>query len=101
MVSLLEMLIMWVCKIGLQKICKIFTFEFGIKSGVMRGFQKDITLGGRTSGSACKVWCMLTQFFNNFQNSTIDHNLNVTNNTQQCSTIHYSSVALIVVDAPS
>ena len=33
--------------------CKIFC----IKLGVMRGFQKGITLGGRTSGSVRKV-CM-------------------------------------------
>ena len=25
------------------------------KSGIMRGFQKGITLGGRPPGSACKV----------------------------------------------
>ena len=36
--------------------CKIFTSEFGSKSGVMRGFQKGITLGGRTSGSVWKVY---------------------------------------------
>ena len=30
-------------------ICKIFTSELGFKSGIMRGFQKGITLGGRTS----------------------------------------------------
>ena len=40
-----------VCK----KTCKIFASELGSKSGVMRGFKKGITLGGRTSGSACKV----------------------------------------------
>ena len=28
--------------------CKIFASELGSKSGVMRGFQKGITLGGRT-----------------------------------------------------
>ena len=27
----------------------------GSKLGIMRGFQKGITLGGRTPGSACKV----------------------------------------------
>ena len=32
---------------GLQKVCKFFC----IKLGVMRGFQKGITLGGRTPGS--------------------------------------------------
>ena len=37
------------CKIRLQKICKIFTSELGFKSGIMRGFPKGITLGGRTS----------------------------------------------------
>ena len=30
---------------------QIFASEFGSKSGVMRGFQKDITLGGRNSES--------------------------------------------------
>ena len=40
---------------GCKKICKIFASELGSKSGVMRGFQKGITLDGRTSGSACKV----------------------------------------------
>ena len=34
-----------------KKICKIFATELGFKSGVMRGFQKGITVGGRTSGS--------------------------------------------------
>ena len=38
-----------------KKICKIFASELGSKSGVMRGFQKCITLGGRASGSARKV----------------------------------------------
>ena len=46
---------MWVCKIGLQKICKFLASEMGSKSGIMRGFQKGITLGGSTPGSACKV----------------------------------------------
>ena len=36
---------------GCKKICKIFASELGSKLGVMRGFQKGITLGGRTSGS--------------------------------------------------
>ena len=40
---------------GCKKICKIFASEFGFKSGVMRGFQKGITLGSRTSGSVHKV----------------------------------------------
>ena len=31
--------------------CKIFASVSGSTSGVMRGFQKGITLGGRTSGS--------------------------------------------------
>ena len=35
--------------------CKIFASELGFKLGVMRGFQKGITLGGRTSGSVRKV----------------------------------------------
>ena len=35
----------------LQKICKIFAYEMGSKSGLMRGFQKGITLDGRTSRS--------------------------------------------------
>ena len=37
------------------KICKIFASELGFKLGVMRGFQKGITLGGWTPGSAQKV----------------------------------------------
>ena len=41
---------------GLQKICKIFASELGFKLGIMRGFQKGITLGGRTLGSAQKVF---------------------------------------------
>ena len=36
--------------------CKIFASEFGSKSGIMRGFQKGITLGGRTSRSVQKVY---------------------------------------------
>ena len=36
-----------VCK----KICTFFSSELAYKSGVMRGFQKGITLGGRASGS--------------------------------------------------
>ena len=32
-----------------KEICKIFTSELGFKLGIMRGFQKGITLGGRTS----------------------------------------------------
>ena len=39
----------WGCKIGLQKICKNFASGCRSKSGIMRGFQKGITLGGRTS----------------------------------------------------
>ena len=38
-----------------KKICKFFASELESKSGVIRGFQKGITLGGRTSGSALKV----------------------------------------------
>ena len=41
---------------GCKKICKIFASEFGFKLGVMRGFQKGIILGGRTSGSVRKVY---------------------------------------------
>ena len=41
---------------GCKKICKIFASELGFKLGVMRGFQKGITLGGRTSGSVRKVF---------------------------------------------
>ena len=37
--------------IGLQKMCKIFASELRSMSGVMRGFQKGITLRGRTSES--------------------------------------------------
>ena len=36
---------------GCKKICKIFASELGSKLGVMRGFQKGITLGGKTSRS--------------------------------------------------
>ena len=46
MVGLLEGLQKWVAKN-----CKIFASELGFKSGVIRGFQKGITFGGRTSGS--------------------------------------------------
>ena len=42
-------------KKGCEKICKIFVSECVSKSGIMRGFQKGITLGGRTPGSAQKV----------------------------------------------
>ena len=52
MVGPLEVLILWVCKIGLQKNLQNFAYEVGSKSGVMRGFQKGITLGGRTYESA-------------------------------------------------
>ena len=45
-----------VCVVGLQKICKILATELGFKLGVMRGFQKGITLGGRASGSVRKVF---------------------------------------------
>ena len=38
-----------------KKMCKFFASELGSMSGVIRGFQKGITLGGRTSGSALKV----------------------------------------------
>ena len=31
-------------------------FELGFKLGIMRGFQKGITIGGRTSESAQKVF---------------------------------------------
>ena len=41
---------------GCKKICKIFASEFGFKLGVMRGFQKGITLGIRTSVSVRKVF---------------------------------------------
>ena len=41
---------------GCKNFCKIFASELGFKLGVMRGFQKGITLGGRTSGSVRKVW---------------------------------------------
>ena len=34
-----------------KKICKIFASELGFKSGIMRGFQKGIILGGRTSAN--------------------------------------------------
>ena len=35
---------------GCKKICKMFASDLGFNLGVMRGFQKGITLGGRTSG---------------------------------------------------
>ena len=40
---------------GRQKICTILAFEVESKFGVIRGFQKGITLGSRTSRSALKV----------------------------------------------
>ena len=43
-------------KMGCKKFCKIFASELGFNLGVMRGFQKGITLGGRTSGSVRKVF---------------------------------------------
>ena len=46
---------MWVCKIGLQKICTFFAPELGFVLGVKRGFQKGITPGGRTPGSVHNV----------------------------------------------
>ena len=36
---------------GALDLCKIFASEFGSKLGFMRGFQKGITLGGRSSRS--------------------------------------------------
>ena len=44
-----------VCKIGLQKNCKIFASELGSKLGFVRSFQKGITLGGRTCKSVNNV----------------------------------------------
>ena len=44
-----------VCKIGLQKNCKIFASELGSKLRVMRGFQKGITLGNKTYRSVNDV----------------------------------------------
>ena len=35
----------------MQKILQIFASELGFKSGIMRGFQKGIILGGRTSAN--------------------------------------------------
>ena len=40
-----------VCKIGLQKFCKLLAYDLVSKLGVRRGFQKGITLGDRTTGS--------------------------------------------------
>ena len=37
---------------GCKKNCKIFVSELGFKSGIMRGFQKGITLWGRTSANS-------------------------------------------------
>ena len=51
----LEVFIMLVCKIGLQKKLQIFCNELGFVLGVMRGFQKGITAGGRTPGSVHNV----------------------------------------------
>ena len=48
--------IFWVCKNGLQKFCKFLASELVFKLGVMRGFKKGITLGGRTSRSVRKVF---------------------------------------------
>ena len=64
----LEEFILRVCKIGLQKICKNLAFELGSESGVMRGFQKGITLGGRTSGSVNFVGLQnrVAKIFQNF-----------------------------------
>ena len=45
----------WDAKKGCKKISKIFASELGSKSGLMRGFQKGITLGSRTFGSVWKV----------------------------------------------
>ena len=39
-----------VCMVGLQKNVQNFASELGFKLGVMSGFRKGITLGGRTSG---------------------------------------------------
>ena len=52
----LEVFVIWVCKNGLQKICQILASELRFKLGVMRGFQKGITLVDRTSGSVRKVF---------------------------------------------
>ena len=49
-VGLLEDLVWWGCKIGLQKICQIVASECRSMLGIMRGFQKGKTLGGRISG---------------------------------------------------
>ena len=43
-------------KMGCKKFANFFAFELGFKFGVMRGFQKGITLGGRSSGSVRKVY---------------------------------------------
>ena len=42
-------------KMGCKKIGKFSASELGCMLGVMRGFQKGITLGGRTSGSVHNV----------------------------------------------
>ena len=46
---------MWVCKMGLQKNCKISATELKFLKNVMRGFQKGITLGGKTLGNLQNV----------------------------------------------
>ena len=43
-------------KMGYKEIFKMFVSELGFKLGVIRGFQKCITLGGRTSRSIRKVY---------------------------------------------
>ena len=37
-------------KLGHKKFAKFFAFELGSKSGVMRAFQKGITIGGSLLG---------------------------------------------------
>ena len=46
----------WLWEIGLPKNLQNFASELEPKSGIMRGLQKGITLGGRTPGSAQKVF---------------------------------------------
>ena len=59
MVELLEDFIWPDGKIGLQKICKNFANELQSLKRVMRGFQKGITLGGKTPGGVWWWWVVV------------------------------------------
>ena len=74
MVEPLKVLAIMVCKKGLQKICKLLTFDLGSKLGVMRDFQKGIALGGRTSESFCNngLQKRVAKKFANYWHLTLD-----------------------------